>query len=147
MKSLVSICLSVVVFMVASPAGAAESWVYGVGVSKAAAKEAALEVASANLPIGVAFHVAEENFVANSAGVASTAGSTPAGWTCNILVRYGTGVSVVEGVTVYHAHPHAKSATKPAGKTPKTTKTTKPAKTTGAPKVKVHPTTHGTATR
>jgi hypothetical protein len=121
--------------MVASPAGAAESWVYGVGVSKAAAKEAALEVASANLPVGVAFHVAEENFVANSAGVTSAAGSTPASWTCNILVRYGKGVTVLEGVKVYHAHGHVKSTAKPASKTTKPTKTPKPAKTTNAPKV------------
>jgi hypothetical protein len=146
MKSLVKIGFFVVVSMVASSVGAAESWVYGVGVDKVAAKEAALEVASANLPLGVAFHVAEENFVANNAGVASSGGSTPAGWTCNILVRYGTGVRVVEGVRVYYAHPHAKSTAKPSSKIPKTTKTTKPAKTTGVPKVN-NPAAHRTAPR
>jgi hypothetical protein len=139
MKSLVSLGLFVAVSLFASPAGAAESWVYGVGVSKAAAKEAALEVASANLPVGVAFHVAEENFVANKAEVTSAGSSMPAGWTCNILVRYGTGVRVIEGVTVYHAHAPLKSTAKPTAKTTKTTKTTRPTKTMGATKTMAAP--------
>ena len=158
MKSLVSIGLFVVVCVVGWPAGAAESWVYGVGTDKVAAKEAALEVASANLPAGVAFHVADENFVANkrevtSSGSSTSGSSVPGGWTCNILVRYGTGVRAVEGVAVYHAYTHVKSTGKPSTKVTKTTKTiktptpTRPARATSVPRVNSHPTMHGIPTR
>ena len=78
MKGLVMLFMFVAVGLLASPVGAAKSWVYGTAGSKAAAAEAALETASANLPAGVAFHVVEHNFV----------GDDYKGWTCNILVRY-----------------------------------------------------------
>ena len=108
MKTLIVMgCLSLGAALMSGPANAAESWVYGIGVNKIVAKEAALATASANLPVGVAFHVVEENFVANGPGVASTGGSTPISYTCNLLVRYGTGVAVPGGVVVYHAHTQA----------------------------------------
>ena len=122
MKMCVVFLVSILTVAVAS---AAESWVYGTGVNKIVAKEAALETASANLPVGVAFHVAQENFVANGPGAASTGGSTPVSYTCNLLVRYGTGVTVPAGAVFYHSHSQAvrdakaaaKSTTKKAGST------------------------------
>ena len=64
---------------------------YGLGSSKEEAREAALETASANLPVGVAFHVVAENFVWNrgstsaSTSAATSSGSTGSGaWVCNL---------------------------------------------------------------
>ena len=116
MKTLLTVCLFVVAFLLGSSALAAESWVYGTGVNKVAAKELALEVASANLPAGVVFHVVRENFEVTSAVTSpsastSSASTTSPGWVCNLLVRYGTGVTVLAGTTVYHAH-KAKASTK-----------------------------------
>ena len=90
MKSLVRICLFVVVAMTASLVGAAQTWVSGTGANKAIAKEAALETASASLPFGVVFRVVNENFV----------GTNYQRWTCNLLVRYGTGISTAVRTSV-----------------------------------------------
>jgi len=155
MKSLVAVCLFVVAITVAAVANAAESWVYGNGGDKIAAKEAALAVASANLPAGVPFNVVDENYVVNGT-VASTGGSVPTGYTCNILVRYGRGYSEGDGVRVYHsttrdfreardakatrAAKEANAATKRA----KTTNATNRPKTTNATKVNIPPKIHGT---
>ena len=130
MKTLVTICLFVVVALVGSPARAAQDWVYGEAGSKVAAKEAALETAStANLPVGVPFYVVREKFVVNY---------DKEGWTCNILVRYGTGVTVPVGANVYIAAKTTKAPKDPnatkAPKDPNTTKATKTPKTPKAPK-------------
>ena len=73
----------------------AEQWVYGNGTNKVEAHETALEVASANLPVGVAFHVAEENFVPLTTSTPSI-GTVASGYTCNMLVRWGCGASFAQ---------------------------------------------------
>lgn len=123
MKNLVAFCSFVIIALFAWSAGAAENWVYGTAGTMAVAKEAALETASANLPAGVPFHVVEENFV----------GDDYKGWRCNILVRYGTGVTAIAGVPVYYSTTQAARAAKAATKTTKTA--TKPTKSTKAPPV------------
>ncbi len=101
MKILLTACLLAVMPSVTS---GAENRFYGTGPDKVAAKEAALATASNDLPLGVAFHVVEEHYVANFAATSNSAGSVPTGYTCNLLVRHGTGIIVPKGVYVYHAH-------------------------------------------
>ena len=156
MRTLIA-SMSCVFVLVASSVNAAESWVWGTGVNKAVAKEAALETASANLPVGVPFVVVSQNFVAgspvasenyvpnntetknyeaNSAGSKDNAATSTSarsnasvGYTCNLLVRYGTGIVVLEG-KVYHAHTQAERNAKAAAKATQGNKTSsKSAKT------------------
>jgi hypothetical protein len=101
MKILLTACLLAVMSSVTS---GAENWFHGTGPDKVAAKEAALATASDDLPLGVAFHVVEEHYVANSAVTSSSVGSVPPGYTCDLLVRHGEGIIVPKGVYVYHAH-------------------------------------------
>ena len=102
MKMHVLFLISILTVGVAS---AAENWVHGTGSNKLAAKEAALATASINLPVGVAFHVVQEEYVANS--VVASAGTSTPGYTCKLLVRHGRGIAVPEGVHVYHSTAHA----------------------------------------
>jgi hypothetical protein len=72
-------------------ANPSEFWVYGVGPTQAAANEAALEVASANIPLGFGFHVIQENYdstrQAPGSAYASLMDSAGNGVICNLLVR------------------------------------------------------------